>query len=305
MLRRERALVRAQGVGEDQDGIVKVKPPLYESLLGDREHSAELVFALLRHEAAYGRCDNRIHQDSFGRGSLSGRPVIVADRLVRLKKYADREEYHTRTYTLTVVEFITHLLETLFAQYGYLIIFVAMLIENASGIGSLIPGDTLLILAGYFTRGTGVSLPLLILVGVTGAVIGDNLSYLVGRKYGHRLIAWLERRWQFLYRRLRESERYFKRHGGKTVLFGRNVAIVRTYVPLLAGMGRMPYGRFFIYNIIGAALQISVFLMIGYFFGQYRDQIESVLRNTGFVLIGLAIIIALILYRRRAKRDSS
>lgn len=198
--------------------------------------------------------------------------------------------------------FLVHLLETSFTHYGYLIIFTAMLIENASGIGSLVPGDTLLVLAGFFTRGSSVNLPLLIVVGIVGAVIGDNISYFVGRKWGRQLVAWLEPRWKSLHRHLSEAQTYFKKHGGKTVLFGRHVAIIRTYVPLLAGIGKMPYRTFFVYNIIGAALQISVFLLIGYFFGQYRDQIERILRDGGLGLLLLIAIGAVIVYRRRRSK---
>ena len=84
-----------------------------------------------------------------------------------------------------MIDWLINLLSTQFTQHGYLIIFVGMLLENASGIGSLLPGDTLLILAGFFSKGTSVSLPLLFGLGLTGAVIGDNLSYWVGRRGGH------------------------------------------------------------------------------------------------------------------------
>jgi membrane-associated protein len=186
------------------------------------------------------------------------------------------------------------------AHQGYLIMFIAMLVENASGVGSLIPGDTLLIIIGFYIHGTHVHLVPLILTGVAGAVIGDNLSYFVGRHGGRRLVAKLQRRWPSLARRLDGAQAYFNKHGRKTVLFGRNVAFVRTYVPLIAGMGRMPYGRFFLYNIIGATIQITAFLLIGYFFGQYRDFIEKLLKGGGLVLVAIAVI-AFLVYRHRKK----
>lgn len=202
-------------------------------------------------------------------------------------------------------DWLINLLESQFSQNGYLIIFVAMFLENASGIGSLFPGDTILILGGYFVHGTPINLGWLIFVGVLGAILGDNLSYLVGRKGGRKILTWLEFRWPWLYRRLDDAERYFDRHGGKTVLFGRNIAVVRTYIPLLAGIGKMPYRKFFLYNVVGSGGQVAAFILIGYFFGQYRDFIEGLIRNTGFVVVALIALVAVVIYRRRTRSKAS
>lgn len=199
-------------------------------------------------------------------------------------------------------EALSEFLAAQVANHGYLIVFVTMLVENSSGIGSIFPGDTILLLAGFYARSTELSLSLLIAVGITGAVLGDNLSYVIGRYGGQRLINRLEKRWKSLRPRIEKSRHYFQEHGGKTVMFGRNVAVVRTFIPLLAGVGKMPYPKFALYNFIGVGFHITAVLVVGYFFGQYRDEVERIIRGTGFVLLALVVLIGYLYWRRRRKR---
>lgn len=189
------------------------------------------------------------------------------------------------------------------AHYGYLIIFLAALIENSAFSGLVLPGDTILVLTGFYAHGTNLSLVLLIILGWVGAVIGDTLGYLIGRAGGLPLFRKLGRRFPWLGKRLEQSHRYFKDHGGKTVLTGRFVAVVRTLIPFTAGVGRMHYPTFLLYNVIGAAVQVTGLVLIGYFFGAQWPLIEKVLGRTVAVLVVLAVILAIgIRHSRRRKK---
>jgi membrane protein DedA with SNARE-associated domain len=134
--------------------------------------------------------------------------------------------------------------------------------------GLPLPGETTLLAASYLASTGQLSLPLVIGSAALGAVVGDSLGYLIGRKGGRRL---MERRGKWLGvtpEKLAEAERYFARHGAKTVFFGRFVALLRVLAGPLAGASRMPYRRFFAANAAGAATWATTVGTLAYFFGK-------------------------------------
>lgn len=200
---------------------------------------------------------------------------------------------------------ITDFLAREVAHHGYLIIFAAALIENSAFTGLVIPGDTILVLTGFYAHGTGLSLPLLIVLGWIGAVAGDSLGYLIGRSGGRPLLGRLAKRFPRLEKHLEQSQRYFKKHGGKTVLTGRFLAIVRTVMPFTAGVGKMHYPSFLVYNLIGAAIQVPALILIGYFFGAQWPKIEHVAGRGGAVALVIIAVVAFFVYRRRRHRANA
>ncbi len=185
------------------------------------------------------------------------------------------------------------------AAHGYLVTFTAMFIENLAFAGLVMPGDSILLLTGFYAQGTPMWLPGLVAAGTAGAVIGDSLAYLLGRTAGGSVSALLSRRSAFFERRLEASRRYFRAHGGKTVFTGRFVMIVRAFIPFLAGTGNMPFAKFLLYTVSGAFVQISLLLTLGYFLGSYWLLLSELVGRVGLVLLAIVVAGGLLLLGRR------
>ncbi len=195
-----------------------------------------------------------------------------------------------------LIDFVLHLdahLAALLADVGawtYLVLFGVIFIETGLVVAPFLPGDSLLFgvgaIAAIDTRGT-LSAPLAALVLILAAVLGNTVNYAVGRLIGPPAFSG---RYRLLKREhLRRTEEFFDRHGGKAIALSRFLPIIRTCVPFVAGVGRMPYGRFQGYNVIGALGWVLLFLGGGYFFG----NIPLVKHNFGVVTI-LIIVVSLL-----------
>jgi membrane-associated protein len=147
-----------------------------------------------------------------------------------------------------------------------------------------LPGDSLLFMAGALAALGQLSVWLLLALLFVAAVLGDTVNYAVGQFLGPRLFRG-GRSSRFLNKEhLDRTHAFFEKHGAKTIIIARFVPIVRTFAPFVAGMGSMSYGRFVLYNIVGAAIWVGVCVTAGYFFG----NLPFVRRN--FSLVVLAII---------------
>lgn len=179
-------------------------------------------------------------------------------------------------------------LQWLVANYGpwiYAILFAIIFCETGLVITPFLPGDSLLFVAGAVAAGGGMDVHLLFAVLVTASFTGDNTNYWIGRYAGPRLF---RREGARLLNpaHLARTQRFYERHGGKTVLIGRFVPIVRTFAPFVAGMGRMVYSRFVAYAFAGAILWIGSLTYAGYFFG----NLPLVRENLSLVIIGIVIL---------------
>ena len=158
----------------------------------------------------------------------------------------------------------------------------------------ILPGDTLLFTAGLFT-GTGqIDLPIWFVAGLLGlaAFVGPQIGYWIGRGVGPRIFAREDSR---LFKRsyIDRTHEFFERHGGRAIIFAQFVPIVRTYVPVAAGIGKMPYGQFVRYNVIGALAWGVGVTMLGFWLGSFefvRDHIEVALVLVVLVSISPVII---------------
>lgn len=155
------------------------------------------------------------------------------------------------------------LIETL----GYLGIFFAVFAESGLFFGVIFPGDTLLFTAGFLAS-QGL-LNIFVLIGgiFAMAVLGDNFGYLTGKKLGPRIFT-KEESFFFKQSYIEKAEVYFKKHGSKTIILARFIPFVRTFAPMLAGVGSMPYKTFFFYNLVGSVVWICAMLLSGYFLGR-------------------------------------
>lgn len=179
----------------------------------------------------------------------------------------------------------THL-NTAIQLYGvwvYLLLFVIIFCETGLVVTPLLPGDSLLFAVGTFAALGSLNLPLAIAICGTAAIIGDTVNYWIGFVVGPRVFTKTDARF-FKKRYLEETHRFYQKHGGKTIIIARFLPIIRTFAPFVAGIGKMQYGRFFLYNIVGALVWVGLFTIGGFYFGTLPFVREN------FTLVILAII---------------
>jgi len=179
-------------------------------------------------------------------------------------------------------------MESLVQDYGLVILFVLIAMESA---GVPLPGETALIAAGVLAARGNMDIVEVIVVAAAAAIIGDNVGYWVGRLGGRRLLE----RWEPLERHasrvLPWSERFFKRHGAKTIFFGRFFAVLRVTAAWLAGISRMHWWRFFLWNAAGGICWAVLVGLVSYYLG--RAAAEAI--NRYGLIAGVAIVALLVL----------
>jgi membrane-associated protein len=185
-----------------------------------------------------------------------------------------------------------HLVDLLtdYHAWIYAILFAVIFCETGLVVTPFLPGDSLLFavgaLAAIDTSGT-LNAPLLFVLLAAAAVLGNTLNYSIGRAIGPPAFSGRYRLLKVDY--LHRTEDFFKRHGGMAVALSRFMPIIRTFAPFVAGVGRMPYGRFVGYNLMGGIAWVALFLWGGYLFG----NIPVVKQNFGIVTI-LIILVSLL-----------
>ncbi|HEU5315465.1 MAG TPA: VTT domain-containing protein [Chloroflexota bacterium] len=181
---------------------------------------------------------------------------------------------------------LPNLEETIIA-FGYLAVFAIVFAESGLLIGFFLPGDSLLFTAGFLAsqphlfeeRGApGMNLGILAAGAFVCAVAGDSVGYSFGSRVGRRLFQ-REDSIFFHKKHLERAQAFYERHGGKAIVLARFMPIVRTFAPIVAGMGQMTYGRFLFYNLFGGLLWGVGVTVAGYFFGQLLppDQVDRYL----------------------------
>jgi membrane protein DedA with SNARE-associated domain len=183
-------------------------------------------------------------------------------------------------------------------QYGYVAVALLVAIES---MGVPLPGETAVITAAAFAATGGVSPTGVAIAAIAGTVVGGTGGYWLGRWRGAALLAryghwvWLNER------RVQRAESYFRRHGMKTVFFGRYVVLLRIIGSLLAGMMHMPFLRFSIVNLAGGALWAVTFTVLGYLFGENLPRLHRHLGEAALVVTVVAIA-GIIYWTRVARR---
>ncbi len=189
-----------------------------------------------------------------------------------------------------VIDFILHIdthLAAIVAEYGvwtYAILFLIIFCETGLVVTPFLPGDSLLFAAGALAATTSLHPALLFVLLVVAAVLGDSVNYAIGARVGPRVFGG---QFRFVKREhLERTEQFYARYGGKTIILARFIPIVRTYAPFVAGAARMDYGRFAFFNVTGALLWVSLFVLGGYWFG----NIPVVEENFGLVVIAIIVL---------------
>jgi len=187
-------------------------------------------------------------------------------------------------------------LQHLLANYGYLAV---GLIVMAEGAGIPFPGETVLLLGAAYAGAGNLDLRGVILAAGVGAIAGDNLGYWIGRRGGTALLARYGSLLRLEARHLERAESFFARHGAKTVLFARFVAVLRTVCPLLAGANRMPYRRFVAFNAAGGSLWAVSIGLLGAAFGSQWPRLEHWVGRASLLLVLILLIVALAVFAWR------
>jgi membrane-associated protein len=195
---------------------------------------------------------------------------------------------------------IFELLRSALVHYGYWAVAVALLLENA---GVPLPGETVLLLASFLASSEHeLTLGWIIVIGTVAAAVGDNGGYALGH-YGGRPV--LERYRSFFRisdAALARGERLFARYGAVTILFARFVFGMRVIAGPLAGVLRMHWKRFAVFNLMGAALWVSAISCAGYFFGSRRQVLIHFLRRFDLAL-GIVVVVVILLLWWRARAE--
>jgi len=179
-------------------------------------------------------------------------------------------------------------LQWLVANYGlwiYAILFLIIFCETGLVVTPFLPGDSLLFVAGTLAAGGDIYIHALFVLLALASFSGDNTNYWIGRFIGPRVFT-REQSWAFNPAHLERTQRFYDRHGGKTIVIARFVPIVRTFAPFVAGIGRMPYGRFLFYSFAGSVFWIGSLTFAGYYFG----NLPVVKDNLSLVIIGIVIL---------------
>jgi membrane protein DedA with SNARE-associated domain len=173
------------------------------------------------------------------------------------------------------------------ANLGYLAL---LLIVGGESAGLPIPGETSILIGGALAASGDLDLPLVWVFAATGAIVGDNIGYLIGRFFLRKILTGSGRLAHRLERSVARSEVYFRRHGGKTVFFGRWLPVLRVTAAWMAGASHMEWRRFAVFNALGGigwAISIS---SLGYFAGKSADSVVGVLGILALVIVTLALV---------------
>jgi membrane-associated protein len=197
-----------------------------------------------------------------------------------------------------IAHHIVELLRGALVHYGYWAIVAVLLLENA---GLPLPGETVLLLASFLAYSErSLQLGWIMVLGTVAATVGDNLGYAIGRRGGRPLL----RRHQHIFRigeaTLARGEDLFKRYGAATIFFARFIFGMRIFAGPMAGVLRMPWKKFAVFNLLGAALWVTAISGAGYLFGRHWERLERGLQRVDLIaVIVIALAIAVWWVRKR------
>ncbi|MGI8824143.1 MAG: DedA family protein [Chloroflexota bacterium] len=199
------------------------------------------------------------------------------------------------------MHFSTTALEHLLNTWGYLAVFVFVAVEST---GIPFPGETMLVTAGVYAGAGNLQIPLVIGFGAAGAIIGDNIGYVIGHTAGRQVVLRYGKYVRLDEAKLRLAEAFFQRHGDKTVFLGRFVAVLRAWAAFLAGVNRMPWPKFLFFNATGGICWAVLFGMLAFELGknlQLLHKVETAVGIGGVVVAALAVVVLYVLHVRRKR----
>ncbi len=193
-------------------------------------------------------------------------------------------------YLTFIIDFILHIdvhLGQLILTYGvitYAILFVIIFIETGLVFTPFLPGDSLLFAAGAFAALGSLNIFVLLVLLIAAAILGDTSNYWIGHFFGEQLVA--NPKVPIRKEHITETQKFFEKHGGKTIILARFIPIIRTFAPFVAGIGKMHYGRFLSFNVIGGIAWVAIATLAGFFFG----NIPTVKDHFSLIILAIVLI---------------
>jgi membrane protein DedA with SNARE-associated domain len=190
----------------------------------------------------------------------------------------------------------------LFARYGYAVVFFGVFLENA---GLPVPGETALLAGAALAHYGRLSLLWVIVTAICGAILGDNLGFWIGRRGGRGLAERHGSKLGLTPRRLADFDRFFARHGAKTVFIARFITGLRVFCAVLAGGSGLPWTTFLFYNASGALVWCTVIGIAGYLLGHSWDTLEAWIGRTSLAGLAIIVVFAIIMIARARRKQES
>ncbi len=193
---------------------------------------------------------------------------------------------------MELIRFILHFDERLvsilatFGSFTYVILFAIIFAETGLVVAPFLPGDSLLFVVGTLAGGDyGLNIWVAYLTLLIAATLGDTVNYWVGHQVGAKAFSSKNSR-IFNKAYLEKTREFYEKHGGKTIILARFIPIVRTFAPFVAGVGKMHYGTFLLYNLIGGFIWVTILTFAGYFFG----GLPLIKNNFEYAVIGIILV---------------
>lgn len=180
-------------------------------------------------------------------------------------------------------------LDDLIRWGGYAVLVGIVFTETGLLIGFFLPGDSLLVTAGLVAAAGGLDIWVLDGLLIVAAVVGDSVGYAIGYRTGPKIFRKEESRW-FSRRHLVRTHEFYERHGGKTIVLARFIPIIRTFAPVVAGVGQMAYRRFLFYNVFGGIGWVVSLTWTGYLLGQQIPNINQHIHLVVAVVVVLSVM---------------
>jgi membrane-associated protein len=225
----------------------------------------------------------------------------LADRRVGLRKHGgeSRKRQPEQCKGTTMVEWLNEFLRLFtdlegtlrewIAAYGvwiYAIVFAIVFVETGLVVMPFLPGDSLLFLCGVLASLGEMNIVAVIAVLIAAAVLGDATNYAIGYRLGPKVFC-SDTSWLFHKKHLLRTQRFYERHGGKTIFLARFIPIVRTFAPFVAGIGRMSYPRFALYNVLGAIAWVITFVLPGYWLAE-----QPFVRENLYLVLAVIVVLS-------------
>ena len=208
--------------------------------------------------------------------------------------------------TLTDPDRLIHFLTTVVSGWaGYMVLFGVVFAETGLLVGFFLPGDSFLFTIGVVAGAGGLDIVTICALLIAASILGDQCGYFLGSRVGVRIFDRPDSR---LFKRqyITDTEAFYHRHGGKALIYAKFVPIIRTFAPFMAGVGRMPYARFLMFNVVGGVGWVLFMVMAGNFLGKFelvRHHFEKIVILV--VLISIAPIIIQVLRNKLAARPAT
>jgi len=192
-------------------------------------------------------------------------------------------------------------LQQLIITVGYLGLFAIVFAESGLFFGFFLPGDSLLITSGLLASQGYLNIVVLVFLLSIAAISGDSVGYWFGRKVGPRIFK-KENSLLFNKKHLIEARKFYEKHGGKTIYLARFMPFIRTFAPIVAGVGKMHYPRFLFFNVTGGISWIFGISLLGYFLGSSFPEIDKYIIQAVAIIVFLSVLPGLIHQRKSLLR---